>query len=198
MRTTAAIALFLAATVTAQTPRPMTAEDVLALKAVNSVKISPDGKLVLYELAYSDLRDNRAHNEIWVAAATDTPGSRKPRKFTSGTDDRSPQWSRDGEWVAFLGTRGTPASNVEPTHPQVYLMPAFGGEAEALTDAKDDVSAFSLSPDATRIAFVATVPLTDAQEREQKDKNDARVVDGDHRFSHLWVVDTVRERAPRS
>ena len=59
----------------------------------------------------------------------------------------------------------------------------------ALTDAKGGVTAFAWSPDSKRIAFVATVPLTDAQEKAQKDKDDARVVDGDYRFSHLWVIE---------
>jgi dipeptidyl aminopeptidase/acylaminoacyl peptidase len=192
---TLAIALFLAASATAQTPRPMTPDDVLAVQAVNGVRISPDGKMVLYELAYSDLKENQTHNEIWLAPATGAPGAFKPRKFTSGREDRSPQWSPDGQWVAFLGTRGTAASSGEPPRPQVYLMPAFGGEAEALTDAKGGVTAFAWSPDSTRVAFVATVPFTEAQEKDQKDKIDARVVDGDYRFSHLWVIGTASRKS---
>ena len=140
-------------------------------------------------------QENQTHNEIWLAPSTGAPGAFKPRKFTSGREDRSARWSPDGQWVAFMGTRGTPASGGEPPRPQVYLMPAFGGEAEALTDAKGGVTAFAWSPNSSRIAFVATAPLTDAQEKDQKDKIDARVVDGDYRFSHLWVVDTATKKS---
>ena len=197
MRTTTfGIVLFLVASVTAQTRRPMTPEDVLAVKAINAVRISPDGKLVVYELTYSDLKDNQPHNEIWLASATASAETFKARKFTSGREDRSPQWSPDGQWLAFLGTRGQTVAGGDPPRAQVYVMPAFGGEAEPATDAKGGVTAFAWSPDGKQIAFVATMPLTEAQEKDQKDKNDARVVDGDYRFSHLWLLD-IESKNPR-
>src|ERR1700687_5499400 len=104
---TLTIALLSLVAVTAQTKRPMTPDDVMAVKSVNNARISPDGKLVLYELAYPDVKDDQARNEIWIApAGASVAGVAKPRKFTSGRDDRSPEWSPDGEWVAFLGARG--------------------------------------------------------------------------------------------
>jgi len=193
------IALLSLATVLAQTKRPMTPDDVMAVKSVNNARISPDGKLVLYELAYPDLKDDQGHTEIWIApAGAAVTGVAKPRRFTSGKDDRSPEWSPDGQSIAFLGARGAaggsasavPASAAgDRPRAQIYAMPTFGGEAEALTDAKGGVTAFQWSPDSKRIAFVAQVPLTDADEKKQKDKDDARVVDRDYRYSHLWVID---------
>jgi len=187
-----AIVALLVIPAAAQTQRPMSFEDVLAIKAVTGAKISPDGKLVLYELAYSDLKENQPRNEIWLASTT--PGTFQSRKFTSGREDRSPQWSPNGQWVAFLGTRGG-ATSGEPQRAQIYVIPAAAGEAEALTDAKGGVTAFAWSPDSTRIAFVATVPLTEAQDKDQKEKNDARVIDADYRFSHLWVIDTASKKS---
>jgi dipeptidyl aminopeptidase/acylaminoacyl peptidase len=184
----------------------MTPDDVMAVKSVNNARISPDGKLVLYELAYPDLKDDQGHNEIWIAPAGSTAtGLAKPRKFTGGKEDRSAEWSPDGQSVAFLGVRGAvgvsgagsaPAATAgERARAQLYVMPAFGGEAEALTNAKGGVTAFQWSPDSKRIAFIAQVPLTDADEKKQKDKDDARVVDRDYRFSHLWVIDVESKKA---
>jgi dipeptidyl aminopeptidase/acylaminoacyl peptidase len=201
---TLTIALLSLATVLAQTKRPMTPDDVMAVKSVNNARISPDGKLVLYELAYPDLKDDQGRNEIWIApAGAAVMGVAKPRKFTSGRDDRSPEWSPDGQSVAFLGARGAgstggsaPASPAgERPRAQIYVMSTFGGEAEALTEAKGGVTAFQWSPDSKRIAFVAQVPLTDADEKKQKDKDDARVVDHDYRYSHLWVIDVESKKA---
>ena len=195
---TLAITLLSLVAVTAQTKRPMTPDDVMAVKSVNNARISPDGKLVLYELAYPDVKDDQARNEIWIApAGAPLAGLAKPRKFTSGRDDRSPEWSPDGEWVAFLGARGAAPSAPagERARAQLYVMPTFGGEAEALTDTKGGVAGFQWSPDSKRVAFVAQVPLTDADEKKQKDKDDARVVDHDYRYSHLWVLDVESKKA---
>jgi Tol biopolymer transport system component len=199
---TVTISLLSLAAVVAQTKRPMTPEDVMAVKSVNNARISPDGKLVLYELAYPDVKDDQGRNEIWIGpAGGPVAGWAKPRKFTSGRDDRSPEWSPDGQWVAFLGARGAAAGGApaapagERPRAQLYVMPTFGGEAEALTDAKGGVTGFEWSPDSKRIAFVAQLPLTEAEEKKQKDKDDARVVDHDYRYSHLWVIEVESKKA---
>ena len=163
---TLTIALLSLATVLAQTKRPMTPDDVMAVKSVNNARISPDGKLVLYELAYPDLKNDQGRNEIWIApAGTPMPGLAKPRKFTGGKDDRSPEWSPDGQAVAFLGARGTSTGSTAGSAPaspagerpraQIYVMSTFGGEAEVLTEAKGGVTAFQWSPDSKRIAFIS-------------------------------------------
>ena len=194
MRTTA-LALLLFAPLFGQTKRPMTPDDVLAVKSVNNAQISPDGRLVLYELGYPDVKADQARTEIWIApAGPAVPGVSNPRKFTTGRDDRAPAWSPDGQWVAFLGVRGAaPAAPAaiagERPRAQLYVIPAFGGESEALTDAKGGVTAFAWSPDSKRIAFIAQVPLSDQEEKKQKDKDDARLIDHDYRFSHLWIAD---------
>ena len=111
---TLTIALLSLAAVAAQTKRPMTPDDVLGVKAVQNAKISPDGNAVLYELAYPDLKDDQGRNEIWIAPAGPAmAGLAKPRKFTNGKDDRSAEWSPDGQSVAFLGSRspGTGSSS---------------------------------------------------------------------------------------
>src|SRR3989442_1720523 len=87
----------------AQDKRPMTFDDVMTLKNVGGVNISPDGKAVLYTLSYADLKENESQSEIWIV----TTSGGKPRRFTSGKNDRAPQWSPDGQWIAFISGRGS-------------------------------------------------------------------------------------------
>jgi dipeptidyl aminopeptidase/acylaminoacyl peptidase len=189
---TIAVALLPLAVAVAQTKRPMTPDDIIAVKSVNNARISPDGKLVLYEVAYPDIKEDQGRTEIWIApAGTPVAWLSKPRKLTSGRDDRSPDWSPDGQWIAFLGARGGSSTAPAGERPktQLYRMPLYGGEAEALTDGAGGVTALAWSSDSKRIAYVAQVPLTDAEEKKQRDKDDARLIDHDDRFSHLWVID---------
>jgi dipeptidyl aminopeptidase/acylaminoacyl peptidase len=178
---TCAFVFLLVLSISAQTSRPMTFDDVMAMKTVSSTAISPDGKQVAYTLAYADMKDNERRSEIWVVA---TSGG-SARRFTMGKNDAAPQWSPDGQWLAFISTRGTG----EAAKPQIYVISPFGGEADKLTDAKTGVSSFTWSPDSKRIAYIAQVPLTEAEEKKQKDKDDAQVIDTNFRFTRLWTID---------
>ena len=178
---TCVFALFFSLSGSAQTPRPMNYDDVMALKTVGATAISPDGKMVAYTLSYSDMKENERHTEIWMVAAE----GGKSRRFTTGKNDAAPAWSPDGQTLAFISTRGTG----DAAKPQIYLLSPFGGESEKLTDSKTGVSSFTWSPDSKHIAYVAQVPLTDAEEKKQKDKDDAQVVDTNFRYSHLWTIE---------
>jgi dipeptidyl aminopeptidase/acylaminoacyl peptidase len=186
------LCIALALSALAQTPRPMTFDDVMALKTVSNSVISPDGKMVAYTVSSADMKENERRTEIWMV----TTDGGHPRRFTSGKNDNAPQWSPDGQWLAFLSTRSAsmnPAS--EPPRPQLYLISPFGGEAEKLTDSKTGVNSFAWSADGKRIAYVAQVPLTETEEKKQKDKDDAQVIDANFRFSRLWVIEVEPRKA---
>jgi dipeptidyl aminopeptidase/acylaminoacyl peptidase len=179
------LGLAVAVSAAAQTKRPMNYDDVMAMKSVGNTAISPDGKHVAYTLSYADLKENERRTEIWIASSEKSGEGGKPRRFTSGKNDSSPQWSPDGQWIAFLSVRGTG----EAAKPQIYLIPAFGGESDKLTDSKTGVNGFTWSADGKRIAYVAQAPLSEAEEKKQKDKDDAQVVDAGFRFSRLWTIE---------
>ena len=76
-------------------------------------------------------------------------------------------------------------------------MSLEGGEAWKLTDAKENVSAYSWAPDGSRIAFVATDARSADEEANIKKRDDERVFEGDFRFAHAWVVDVDTKQATR-
>src|SRR4030095_148920 len=51
------------------------------------------------------------------------------------------------------------------------------------------VRAFEWSPDGRQIAFLAPEPKTEAEEKKEKEKDDARVVDRDDKHPRLWLID---------
>ena len=61
------------------------------------------------------------------------------------------QWSPDGQWIAFLSSRGGEKASL-------WQIRIDGGEAERLTEEKGGISGFKYSPDGSKIAFTMTDP----------------------------------------
>jgi len=142
----------------------MRPDDVYELAGVADPRISPDGRLVAYQAWSIDREANDLRAAIWVAPLD---GSAEPRRFTfSEKRDAAPRWSPDGRWLAFTSTRGE-----EKTPPQLYVIPAEGGEARALTAAKEGVEEAVWSPDSTRLAY--TMRVRDAAYEEEDEKRRA-------------------------
>ena len=74
----------------------------------------------MYVLRTVDAEGDRSVRALWSAAREE-----KPRPLTHGPADSSPAWSPDASRIAFLRAQDGP--------PQVWLLPADGGEAEQLT-----------------------------------------------------------------
>jgi dipeptidyl aminopeptidase/acylaminoacyl peptidase len=139
--------------------RAITPEDLLRLTSVSDVQISPDGRTIAYVAGRADLQDDSNKSAIWLVPAD----GGAPRRFTYGDHDSAPRWSPDGRTLAFLSDRAG--------KPQIFVLPADGGEASKLTDLPDGAGVPVWSPDGARIAFAARVeaetPPTDAKERER-------------------------------
>ncbi len=200
MRTILAVLAVLGTThVAAAQTRPVTIDDVLDLKAVGAPAVSPDGTRVLYtvrqwEPPAEGNRDRReARTSIWMVPVDGGAA----RQVTFGPrGDQQPRWSPDGEYISFVSARGPGGGDTEPK-PQVHVMRTSGGEARKVSDAPEGVSAYTWSPDSTRIAFVANDPRPGDEDANIKKRDDERVFEGDFRYGHVWVLDLGTEKATR-
>ena len=169
--------------------------DVMRIKSVGGVSLSPDGGKVLYtvsawehpaargDTALGDRHERRSH--VWIVPAA----GGVPRQLTYGERGESqPTWSPDGQTIAFVAARGTGTGDDAP-RPQLWLLPADGGEARQLTTARDGVSGYSWSPNSAQIAYVTSDTLTREQEAKRRRRDDPQVYEGDFRLNHLWVIE---------
>ena len=160
----------------AEEGKALTAEAAVTLRSISDLEMSADGSRVAFVVTEPPTDDGRARH-IWVYdKRTNTA-----RQFTySAKSESEPRWSPDGKELAFL-------SNREGGEQQIYLLRA-SGEAAAITKGKRSVRSFAWSPDGKQIAFLAPEEKTEAEEKKQKEKDDARVVDKDDKHARLWLL----------
>lgn len=162
-------------------PKPWTVDDVMALKGVGEVAVSPDGKRVAYVVTERSIETNATNSDIWVVSAAGGDA----RRVTSGPRaDRAPQWAGDGSWIAFLSDRA------DNRRVQVYGIDPDGGEAWALTKHESSVSAFRVSPDGKHLLYLASgpVPPEDAELEKRRGKPAVRDSAYSDEFTRLWEV----------
>ena len=178
--------------VSAEDKRPVTFEDILALKTVGAPRISPDGQSVVYTVTAWEEGDEDGEmnsvSHVWRVGVDDGVAT----QLTYGKKgERSPRWSPDGRFISFLATRG----EEEDARNQMWLMRAAGGEAAELTKAKEGVVEYAWSRDSAHIAFIAKDALSDEDDAKKKRREDPLVYEDDPRMQHLWVVDITTKEA---
>src|SRR5712672_281409 len=157
-------------------PRTFAPKSLLNPRHLSSLEFSPDGSRVALVVAEPAKGDQRS-SHIWLF---DTSSASFRQLTYSEKSESSPKWSPDGKLLAFLSNRDT--------NQQIYLLSMNGGESAPLTKGKRDISRFAWSHDGKTIAFLAPDAKTEAEEKKEKDKDDARVVDKDAKHARLWLL----------
>jgi Tol biopolymer transport system component len=151
----------------------------MKVKRVSNVVPSPDGSRVAYQVGTAVMEGETSEwrYQIWVA---NSDGSNAFQLTQGEKSSTSPAWSPDGEWIGFISSRTDTAN--------VWRIRLAGGEAEQVTHVQSGVNGFQWSPDGSHIAFTMPDPRTEAEEKADKEKDDAFVVDEDLKEVHLHVV----------
>jgi dipeptidyl aminopeptidase/acylaminoacyl peptidase len=158
----------------------LTPEASLNLRSISELQFSPDGARLALVVTEPPKGTGRLKH-VWIYKRQ----GGVVRQFTySAKSESVPRWSPDGKQLAFL-------SNRDDDQQQIFLMGANGGEGRAVTQGKRSVRTFEWSPDGTRIAFLAPDAKTEEEEKKEKDKDDAKVVDKDDKHARLWILDVV-------
>jgi dipeptidyl aminopeptidase/acylaminoacyl peptidase len=185
-------------TAVAAEPTKFSVDDLVRIANVSDLDLSPDGEYVVYSVGEPNFEEDAAHYDLWRARWDGS--DRRPLTRTPDADEYQAAYSPDGQWIAFLSDRGD-----EDAKTQVWLMPADGGEAEALTDFRGDVSDLDWSPDSKRLAVIADDP--ELAEGEEKPKQPKPIVIDRHYFKedyigwltdkrqHLYLFEVVGKKA---
>lgn len=153
-----------------------TFEEVISLRNVGTVLMSPDGKNVAFTVTSTDWDKNRFDTEIWLSKE-----GRKPFQLTNSTNANSSgaSFSPDGQWIAFLADRGNKT--------QIHIMRVEGGEARTITEEEEGISSFEWHPSGTK--FIILKPEKDKNKEREKKYGAYETDDKDFNNSHLWTLD---------
>jgi dipeptidyl aminopeptidase/acylaminoacyl peptidase len=146
------LCLILVSTIAAgHEPKPIVTSDVLKIKTMGQIHISPDGKRVVFVVTSMDKDEKeeyRYNNHLWMI---DLEKLTPPHQLTFGArSDSSPVWAPDSTRIAFV----RPHEN----RPQIWILSMQGGEAYRVTSSEFGAFAPQWSPDGTKILYSASVP----------------------------------------
>ena len=157
----------------------------------DSVEIAPDGKSVVIVAERADWDQSIFRKDLWLYRERGDKEKDKDKdgsliQLTQSGHDSEPKFSPDGEWIAFLSERKTPAAksgdadsddsdkkdkddnDKDEGTTRVYLISPNGGEAFPITAGAEDVHAFTWSADSRTIYFATRQPWTKAQKDDYK------------------------------
>ena len=96
------------------------------------------------------------------------------------------EFSPDGRQLVFTVREPVKGASAQ-SHLWVLREPA--GEPRQWTSSSKSETHPRWSPDGQQIAFLAGEPKSEAEDKKERDKDDARVVDRDEKRARVWVVD---------
>lgn len=153
-----------------------------ALGRVSSPVASPDGKKVLYSVAWESVELNKSNTELWVM---NTDGSEATRITRTPSSEQNAHWFDGGKKIAFIYPN-------ENGHGQLWTMNADGSDRLCIYECENGISGFKISPDETSIVMISNVKYARTAQDVYPDlpKATGRIID-DLMYKHWdeWVTE---------
>ena len=158
----------------------MTPEALWAMGRIGSMNVSPDGKRVVYTVAYYSVPENKSNREVFVMNAD---GSDNKQITKTGFAENEAVWIKGGTKIAFLCN--------ESGSSQLWEMNPDGTDRKRLSDYDKDIEGFAFSPDEKKVLFISQVKTVNSTADKYPDLDKATgVIITDLMYKHWdeWVT----------
>ena len=158
----------------------MTPEALWAMGRIGGMNVSPDGKKVVYTVAYYSVPENKSNREVFVMNAD---GSDNKQITKTGFAENEAVWIKGGTKIAFLCN--------ESGSSQLWEMNPDGTDRKRLSDYDKDIEGFDFSPDEKKVLFISQVKTVNSTADKYPDLDKATgVIITDLMYKHWdeWVT----------
>ena len=156
----------------------MTPEALWAMGRIGGMNVSPDGKRVVYTVAYYSVPENKSNREVFVMNADGSDN-----KQITKTAENEAVWIKGGTKIAFLCN--------ESGSSQLWEMNPDGTDRKRLSDYDKDIEGFAFSPDEKKVLFISQVKTVNSTADKYPDLDKATgVIITDLMYKHWdeWVT----------
>jgi len=174
--------------------------DLLKLRSVSAVEVSPDATRVAYIVENND-GAGRPYGQLWVMTIADG----KTVRFGADKDSSgNPEWSPDSQWIAYRGRVGDKSGLVvaKPDGSGARWLAELSGTNAPLPGSGRTIA---WAPDGKRIVFVSSVagpetadatgdPIVITRYLYKPDAAEGMTRFNDNRRLHLFMVDVASGR----
>lgn len=140
---------------------PLSPQELLKLRSIRAVQISPDGSEVIYSLSTPRGANDKPGGSVTHYFRTSIVDWLPRPLFEKRSGARSPQYSSDGHHIGFLF-----AEDGDPQ--QVWVMSSNGEGIKKLTNEPSGVSQFRWQPGKNGIAYLSREVTTDREKELKK------------------------------
>lgn len=124
----------------------LTPEALWAMGRIGGLDVSPDGKKVVYTVAYYSVQENSSNREVFVMNAD---GMENMQITHTPYNETGAVWIKGGSKIAFLSN--------ESGGSQIWEMNPDGTDRKILSEFDGPIEGFSFSPDGNKVLFISQV-----------------------------------------